>query len=137
MGSAFLSGDAALGFVVGVAMVLHKAPMAFGLATYLMACHWPWPKARRALVAFASAAPLATVATYTLLRSLPFFTSPVAVSLAILFSGGTFLHAATMHILPEVIGGGGCGHGHLGREQLVAVAMGCILPAVLSWGHHH
>ena len=30
LGSAFLSGNAALSFVVGAAMVLHKAPMAVG-----------------------------------------------------------------------------------------------------------
>ena len=136
MGSAFLSGNAALSLVVGTAMVLHKAPMAFGLATYLIACKWPWARAQRTLVAFAAAAPAATVVTFTFLRVVPALTTPVAVSLAILFSGGTFLHAATMHILPEVVGGGGCGHA-MGGEQLVAVAAGCVLPALLSWGHHH
>lgn len=137
MGAAFLSGNAALSLVVGTAMVLHKAPMAFGLATYLIACRWTWNRARHTLLTFAGAAPAATVVTYTFLRSVPMLTTPTAVALAVLFSGGTFLHSATMHILPEVIGGTGCGQGRMSMEQLVAVIVGCSLPALFSWGHHH
>ena len=133
MGAAFLSGNARLSMIIAAAMVLHKAPMAFGLATYLMACRWTFARARGTLLAFAAAAPAATLATYGVLGSLGLLRHPAAVSLALIFSGGTFLHAATMHILPEVVGAGG----HMSVPQLVAVAVGCLLPSALSWGHHH
>ena len=80
------------------ARVLHKAPMAFGLATYLMACRWSFARSRGTLLAFAAAAP-----------------------------------AATMHILPEVLGDSG----HMSSVQLAAVVVGSLLPVALSWGHHH
>lgn len=134
LGSAFLSGNAALSFVVGAAMVLHKAPMAFGLTSYLQSCRWPWPKAQRTLIIFSATAPASSVVTYTLLSAVPIFTTPTAVSLAILFSGGTFLHASTMHILPELQSHA---TGKFSVEQLGAVAAGCVLPALLMWGHHH
>jgi hypothetical protein len=134
LGSAFLSGNAALSFVVGAAMVLHKAPMAFGLTSYLQSCRWPWAKAQRTLIIFSATAPASSLLTYTLLSAVPMFTTPTAVSLAILFSGGTFLHASTMHILPELQSHA---TGKFSLEQLGAVAVGCVLPAVLMWGHHH
>lgn len=119
-------------------MVLHKAPMAFGLATYLMACQWTFQRSQKTLLLFAAAAPAATLATYGLLGSLAVLSSPGAVALCVLFSGGTFLYAATMHILPEVLqSGGGGGHARMSSSQLAAVALGSLLPVALSWGHHH
>lgn len=115
------------------AMVLHKAPMAFGLATYLMACRWNFARSRGTLLAFAAAAPAATLATYALLGSLAVLQHPAAVALCVIFSGGTFLYAATMHILPEVLGDSG----HMSSAQLAAVVVGSLLPVALSWGHHH
>ncbi|KAL4437122.1 hypothetical protein ABPG75_004261 [Micractinium tetrahymenae] len=135
MGAAFLSGNARLTVIIAAAMVLHKVPMAFGLGTYLLACHWGWQRAQRTLALFAAAAPAATLATYSLLGSLSFLSSPTAVALCVIFSGGTFLYAATMHILPEVLGSSG--RGRLGGGQLAAVVAGALLPVALSWGHHH
>lgn len=138
MGAAFLSGDARLTMLIAAAMVLHKAPMAFGLATYLMACQWTFQRSQKTLLLFAAAAPAATLATYGLLGSLAVLSSPGAVALCVLFSGGTFLYAATMHILPEVLqSGGGGGHARMSSSQLAAVALGSLLPVALSWGHHH
>lgn len=140
-------------------MILHKAPMAFGLSTFLINARWPWSKAQRTLLIFAAMAPASTIATFSVLRIVPLFTTPAAVSLAILFSGGTFLYAATMHILPEIMGsahtsssngstsGGGGGSTsahthhhhdmHLNREQMMALAVGSLIPIALSWNHHH
>eukprot|EP00887_Chlorella_sp_A99_P005296 scaffold1.g5296.t1 len=134
MGVAALSGNARLSALIGVAMVLHKVPMGFGLGTYLLSCKWAWRRAQRVLVAFAATAPAATLVTYLLLGALPFFASPLAVSLALLFSGGTFLYAATMHILPEILS---LGSGRLGAAQLAAVCAGALAPVLLSWGHSH
>lgn len=109
--------------------------MAFGLATYLMSCGWGFQRSQRTLLAFAGAAPAATVATYSLLGSLAFLSSPPAVALCVIFSGGTFLYAATMHILPEVLSSGG--GARMSGAQLAAVSAGALLPVALSWGHHH
>lgn len=135
MGAAFLSGDARLSMLIAAAMVLHKAPMAFGLATYLMACQWSFQRSRRTLLLFAATAPTATLATYATLGSLAVLSSPAAVALCVIFSGGTFLYAATMHILPEVLHSGG--GGRMSVAQLSAVTLGSLLPVLLSWGHHH
>lgn len=63
-----------------------------------------------------------------------------------LFSAGTFLYVATVHVLPEV-GGGGAGHSHaaaggsgskgLSKVEVLALVLGCLIPLVLSVGHHH
>ena len=48
---------------------------------------------------------------------------------AMLFSAGTFLYVATMHVLPEV--------GVLDRKKLCLMVIGSILPLILSLGHSH
>lgn len=97
-------------------------------------------RSQRTMIIFAAAAPAGAIVTYTLLGAFPLFTTPAAVALILLFSGGTFAYAATMHILPEVLGStGGCAGGGtgVGRDQLIAVAVGSFLPVLLSWGHSH
>lgn len=134
MGSAFLSENPSLGLLVGLAMVIHKAPMAFGLSAYLQSCHWSWSKAQRTLIIFSAVAPVSTIVTYTILSIIPIFTTPTAASMAILFSGGTFLQAATMHILPDALNH----EGTLSVEVLGAFVAGCCFPSLLSYvGHHH
>lgn len=70
--------------------------MAFGLATYLMNHRWSWARAQGTMVMFSAMAPLGAVATYLLLGHIPLFTSTSSIALIVLFSGGTFLYAATM-----------------------------------------
>uniref|UniRef100_A0A8D2HJY4 Zinc transporter ZIP9 n=1 Tax=Urocitellus parryii TaxID=9999 RepID=A0A8D2HJY4_UROPR len=66
-----------------------------------------------------------------------------ATGVAMLFSAGTFLYVATVHVLPEV---GGMGHSHkpdatggrgLSRLEVAALVLGCIIPLILSVGHQH
>ncbi len=63
-----------------------------------------------------------------------------------LFSAGTFLYVATVHVLPEVAskgGGGGGGHGghsHGGgfsKCDLLLLVLGALTPLLLTLGHHH
>ena len=65
-----------------------------------------------------------------------------------LFSAGTFLYVATVHVLPEVSSGqvkrtNPDGtiviHEHKGFKslELVAIVVGAILPVLLSIGHKH
>ena len=62
---------------------------------------------------------------------------------AMLFSAGTFLYVATVHVLPEVTN---VGHGHshggegksgFSKAELVTLVVGAILPLFLTMGHHH
>lgn len=66
-----------------------------------------------------------------------------ATGVAMLFSAGTFLYVATVHVLPEV---GGMGHSHkpeptggrgLSRLEVAALILGCLIPLILSVGHQH
>lgn len=66
-----------------------------------------------------------------------------ATGMAMLFSAGTFLYVATVHVLPEV---GGIGHSHkpdatggrgLSRLEVAALVLGCLIPLILSVGHQH
>ena len=63
-----------------------------------------------------------------------------------LFSAGTFLYVATVHVLPELIvrrsnhslAANSSHSGHaLGKSELVAIVVGSLLPSLLTMGHHH
>ena len=65
-----------------------------------------------------------------------------ATGLAMLFSAGTFLYVATVHVLPEVTSG----HGHsvdkgdkagFSKSELAMLILGAVAPLFLSIGHHH
>ncbi len=66
-----------------------------------------------------------------------------ATGIAMLFSAGTFLYVATVHVLPEVVSktGGGGGHGghggHFSKCDLFLLVLGALTPLVLTMGHHH
>lgn len=131
MGSAFVSGSTSTTLILGAAMVLHKAPMAFGLSSYLISCKWTWQRSQETIVWFSAAAPLSTMATYILLSMFRGALGEKGVALAMLFSGGTFLFAATQHILPGVLSR------RLSRDDWIALSIGSVLPIVMSLGHHH
>jgi zinc transporter 9 len=129
-------------------MVVHKGPVAIGLATFLRSALWSPAQVHRGVLMFAATSPLAAVLTYGLLSALPGITDNIP--LAVLFSGGTVLYAAAMHILPGAMqqssssgGKGAQQHQHGGamnRSQLTLVSLGMLLPMVLSaalGGHHH
>ena len=131
MGSAFVSGNTATTLILGFAMVAHKAPMAFGLSSFLMSCKWSWQRSQETIVWFSAAAPLSTMATYVVLSMFRGALGDKGVALAMLFSGGTFLHASTSHILPGVLSR------RLQRNDAVALGVGSVLPILMSLGHHH
>lgn len=65
-----------------------------------------------------------------------------------LFSAGTFLYVATVHVLPEVSSsksqhnnpdGSVVIHEHKGfrNKDLLAIIVGAVLPVILSIGHKH
>ena len=65
-----------------------------------------------------------------------------------LFSAGTFLYVATVHVLPEVTNGGHShsaasgdkpqqGSGGFSKSELAMLILGAVAPLLLSVGHHH
>jgi len=133
VGTATTSDNAMLSAMVGLAMVLHKAPVAFGLATYLMNAKWSWSRAQRGILLFSAASPIVALLTYAVLRHIPMLSTPFAIALCVIFSGGTFLYAACIHILPEVKG---TNHSFT-TVQLVGLVVGSFLPLALSSFHSH
>lgn len=57
-----------------------------------------------------------------------------ATATAMLFSGGTFLYVATVHVLPEVTRDTENG---FSRMEVVALVGGALLPLLLTYGHRH
>lgn len=133
VGAASLGTSHTLKLTVALAMLLHKAPVAVGLVTCFLHAKWSWPRQRRGLLLFALASPVAAGLTYLCIGLTPQLASPSAIALCVVFSGGTFLYAACLHILPEVLGR----QGHLEGRQLCAIMGGMGLPLALSFLHPH
>lgn len=96
---------------VALAIIMHKAPAAFGLCTYLLNTGWGLGRTRRAMAVFSLASPLSALLVYVTISSLPMLNQPMSVPLCLLLSGGTFLYAACIHVLPETVVGRGAGKG--------------------------
>ena len=162
-------------FIVFLAIMLHKAPAAFGLVTFLLPEGLERQRIRKHLMIFALAAPVLAVVTFILLAwggpsdpvdkvsnlipildifhfilsffhftlfSILFFQLNTfkATGVAMLFSAGTFLYVATVHVLPEVTGsrgGGGGGHLTFTKCELLMLVIGSLMPLSLTLGHHH
>ncbi|UJR14679.1 hypothetical protein I4U23_001672 [Adineta vaga] len=122
--------------IVFMAIILHKAPAAFGLVSFLISDGVDRKRIRRHLLIFSLAAPIMAILTFVILKSRIRDTYSVdSTGIAMLFSAGTFLFVATVHILPEV-------QSHYDDRQFRAVELlililGCCFPIVLSMGHKH
>ncbi|MBN3313651.1 S39A9 protein, partial [Atractosteus spatula] len=145
LGAAASTSQTSVQLIVFVAIMLHKAPAAFGLVSFLMHAGLERNRIRKHLLVFALAAPVLSMLTFLgLSKSSKEALSEVnATGVAMLFSAGTFLYVATVHVLPEV---GGTGHSHasngtagkgLSKLEVAALVVGCLIPLVLSIGHQH
>ena len=96
---------------------------------------WGWglARTRRAMALFSATSPASALLVYGALSGLPMLNSPLSVPLCLLLSGGTFLYAACIHVLPETIGPGG----RLTPGQVAAVTVGALIPFGLALGHAH
>jgi zinc transporter 9 len=126
VGAAALAREPSVALTVAAAMVLHKAPVAVGLSSYLAASRWPWAATNKALLAFAAASPAAAAATTLLLSPAPAPSGGAGanVALALLLSGGTVLFAAAVHVLPEALAAAGAGHAHADAHPRLHVGKG-------------
>ncbi|KAI9208173.1 zinc transporter ZIP9-A-like protein [Polychytrium aggregatum] len=155
LGAASSSSRTSLELIVFVAIMLHKAPSAFGLSTFLLHEGRSKRVVRQHLLVFSLAAPLAAIITYIFLKQ-GFYNAAAMqkwTGTLLLFSAGTFLYVATVHILPEIYANhskgsnpgtspvtGTTGHVHaknLSILQIIAFLCGVFAPIILTIEHTH
>lgn len=160
LGASSSVANSGLSFIIFFAIMIHKAPAAFGLTSILLKQGVQKRTARWHLILFSLAAPAGALITWTLARVIGVVNTGNADSmrwwtgLLLLFSGGTFLYVA-MHSMQGVSTPNHEAHmnGHAGglidgRESsqleqkptlrdLLAACFGMILPLFLQIGHSH
>ncbi|KAE9417205.1 hypothetical protein Angca_002468, partial [Angiostrongylus cantonensis] len=105
LGSTSTTNKSDVQLIVFVAIMLHKGPAAFGLVSFLLLEGIDARSARKHLLVFACAAPFAAVLTFIILGSVrrdSVSSSESSTGMLMLFSAGTFLFVATVHVLPEL-----------------------------------
>uniref|UniRef100_A0A0B6ZG42 Zinc transporter ZIP9 n=1 Tax=Arion vulgaris TaxID=1028688 RepID=A0A0B6ZG42_9EUPU len=150
LGAAITLSETHITMIVFVAIMLHKAPAAFGLVSFLLHEGLDRTRIRKHLAIFSVAAPLLTVITYIALsqQSKEALSNVQTTGIAMLFSAGTFLYVATVHVLPEI----SITHTQhksadgtvIVREQkgfkkveLFTLVIGALLPLLIALGHTH
>ncbi|KAK4878101.1 hypothetical protein RN001_010607 [Aquatica leii] len=154
LGAAATTSHTDVEIIVFLAIMLHKAPAAFGLVTFLLHEGIERQRIRRHLLVFALAAPVLALVTYFGIgqEQKERFSSINGTGIAMLFSAGTFLYVATVHVLAELTQKG---HEHsyarvqnieagvkvvqsqsLQNCELFILVLGCMTPLVLTFIHH-
>lgn len=106
MGAASSTHQSQLEILVFAAILLHKAPSAFALTTYLMtASSFSSRQIRQKLLIFSAVAPLASLVSALFFSSIQFDHEGTLKwsGTLLLFSGGSFLYVAAVHVLPETL----------------------------------
>jgi solute carrier family 39 (zinc transporter), member 9 len=162
LGAAAKTSHQDVEMIVFLAIMLHKAPAAFGLVSFLLHEGIDRQRIRRHLAIFSISAPLLTLITYFGIgqEQKETLNSVNATAVAMLFSAGTFLYVATVHVLPELthqqphfhhsssgphyshLEQGGSGSKSLPASgltnvELLTLISGALLPLILTVGHHH
>ncbi|KAI0480119.1 Zinc/iron permease [Xylariaceae sp. FL0804] len=158
MGASATSPDTKLGFIVFVAIMVHKAPAAFGLTSILLKQGLSKRAARGHLIIFSLSSPFGAWLTFILVSFLggggESRLNQWWTGMLLLFSAGTFLYVA-MHAMQEGdlpsshdIGSGANGyaegsslaqrkHNHPQMRETLATIIGMLLPLLIQFGHHH
>lgn len=162
LGASSSTSNTGLSFIIFFAIMVHKAPAAFGLTSVLLKQGLSKRMARTHLVMFSLAAPAGAFMTWLLVHILGVAssTSPQKstwwTGILLLFSAGTFLYVA-MHSMQEItsrqhrethMNGTANGSIHDTRDvvnqeekatmgDLGAAVFGMILPLFLQVGHAH
>lgn len=150
LGAAVASSQVSVQVIVFFAVILHKAPAAFGLVSFLMHAGLEKRQIQKHLLAFSIAAPVLATMTYFILSQTGGSSAHrlSATGIGMLFSAGTFLYVATVHVLPEI---SSRGHLHtpqhhsssgefqqrgLGVLESLTLIIGAGLPVLISLGLH-
>lgn len=141
LGAAAATNQLDVEIIVFLAIMLHKAPAAFGLVTFLLHEGLDRNRTSKHLMIFSLSAPSLAILTFICLswsgNNDGKFDTFQATGLAMLFSAGTFLYVATMHVLPEVTNISS-GHSHnFSKGELFMLVLGGLLPLLMTLGHHH
>ncbi|KAI1129613.1 Zinc/iron permease [Nemania abortiva] len=155
MGASVSSPDKKLGFIVFIAIMVHKAPAAFGLTSVLLKQGLSKRAARGHLIVFSLASPFGAWVTFILVSFLggngQGEVSQWWTGMLLLFSAGTFLYVA-MHAMQEGESAGDHGsgangyadgsisqrkHAHPQMRETLATMIGMLLPLLTQFGHHH
>ncbi|PTB41356.1 uncharacterized protein TrAFT101_010031 [Trichoderma asperellum] len=115
MGASATSSNMRLGFVIFIAIMIHKAPAAFGLTSVLLKQGLSKRAARGHLVIFSLAAPVGALSTWIMITllggdHLQGNSGQWWTGMLLLFSGGTFLYVA-MQAMQEDTGAHSHDHG--------------------------
>ncbi|XP_050503345.1 zinc transporter ZIP9-A [Diabrotica virgifera virgifera] len=154
LGAAATTSHADVEIIVFLAIMLHKAPAAFGLVTFLLHEGIERQRIRKHLLIFSLAAPVLTCLTYFGIgqKQKETLSSLNATGIAMLFSAGTFLYVATVHVLADITQGHEHSYDRLPQSEnsklpspssrlksveLLFLVVGCMCPLLLSIGHHH
>ncbi|KAL1235525.1 Zinc transporter ZIP9-B [Trichinella pseudospiralis] len=135
--------DSSVTFIIFLAVLLHKAPAAFGLSTYLLNEGFEKSKIRKLLIIFSSSAPLATLLTFAGISQAQIGhsagSSSNVIGILLLISAGSFLFVATVHILPEVISSiRSAGETRsVCSLELLSLLAGSVIPLLLTVRHGH
>lgn len=147
MGSASASGQSSLELAVFFAILLHKAPSAFGLASFLLKEGLSRKTIRTHLLVFSLSAPIAALLTHSILSfsDIDPTTMSKSTGILLLFSAGTFLYVAMVDILPEIMNSTSTLYssefhlddapqagGKMSPTQVIVFMIGMCLPWVLS-----
>jgi zinc transporter 9 len=132
LGASIAAGNSSTSSIVFLAIMLHKAPAAFGLTAYLNNTGEKKRVVMQQLLIFSFAAPVGAAATYFGM-ALGLGLTATKIALVMLFSGGTFLFVATVHILPELITSGGA----LTWAEVWMIVFGIMFPAFINVEHGH
>lgn len=161
LGAAAKTSHQDVEMIVFLAIMLHKAPAAFGLVSFLLHEGIDRQRIRKHLGIFSLSAPLLTLVTYFGIgqEQKETLNDVNATAVAMLFSAGTFLYVATVHVLPELThqqpshfhgSSSGAHYSHLEQGpggpkpsygltnvELGTLISGALLPLLLTIGHHH
>lgn len=151
LGAAVATGQVTVQIIVFFAVILHKAPAAFGLVSFLMHAGLEKKYIQGHLLAFSAAAPVVAISTYFILHASGGSSQSQlsTTGVGMLFSAGTFLYVATVHVLPEVsssrteqspadfqAGAETHQQQHLGLMESFTLVLGVGLPVLLALGLH-
>ncbi|CAG8475109.1 7248_t:CDS:2 [Paraglomus brasilianum] len=127
-----------LELIVFLAIMLHKAPSAFGLCAVLLREGLGRRQIRRRVAIFSASAPTTAILTYILLGNIGGDMGTTKAlwwtAVLLLFSGGTFLYVA-MHVMKDL---NGSERGHTSKlpgRVVTAVVIGMFSPILLEFGH--
>lgn len=135
LGAAATTAHTEVEIIIFIAIMLHKAPASFALVTFLLHEGLDRIRIKKHLLAFSASAPISALVTFFGIsqEGKESLSSVNATGIAMLFSAGTFLYVATVHVLPEVTYRAG---GVLKKNQLFFLVLGTVLPLFLTFESH-